>query len=315
MSPRIAPVRLGCCREAARCRLCPPPPPWPTADQVQQRIDVVELEGDATVGFFGGLPPSDDLLAAAGERAIQVRVRPDLLTRAEAARLIAAGVIAIELDVLTLDDRVLADLGRHHERARVLEMSRALRQQGIEVGWVLAPGLPGTSHHTFLRDVEAAVAAGVDTVRLHPVVVWQGSGLEQDHMEGRYEPLTLAQAVTSCRAALQLLEDGGVRVIRIGQQSGPDGLGRALAGPAHPALRQLVEARRALETLSQQVRAVPQGSVLTIVCAPPDETRVRGPRNQHVRALRAQRALAGVRIEPDPTQERGSYALRWSTGE
>ena len=39
------------------------------------------------------------VLAAAGS-AILVRVRPDLLTRADAARLAAAGVVAIELDLI-----------------------------------------------------------------------------------------------------------------------------------------------------------------------------------------------------------------------
>jgi hypothetical protein len=148
-----------------------------------------------------------------------------------------------------------------------------------------------------------------DTARLHPVLVVHDSRLRDAHRRGAYAPLTIAEAVTACHEALEILETGGVRVLRIGQQATPDGLGRAVAGPRHPSLRELVEARRALRRLRALLEGAPAGGEVEVRCAPADISRARGPRNQHIRALRAEYRLSELRVRPDPDLPRGHYAL------
>lgn len=256
------------------------------------------------VAFFGGAPPTDAQLEALDGAPFTCRVRPDLLTRAEAHRLHHRGVRAVELDVLSFDDEALRAIDRRHRASLVRQQVSTLRSWGIEVGVVLAPGLPGTDHATSLRDAELA-AEFVDFVRIHPVLVLDRSALRELHATGRYQPLDLGAAVTICREMLDVLEPAGVEVIRVGLQPGPDGMGRAVAGPRHPALRQLVDARRRLERLRGALDDRHAGAHVLIRCAPGDETPVRGPRNSNLRALRAEFRLASVRILPDPELERG----------
>lgn len=278
---------------------------------VDHYVEERATEGQTVVAsFFGGAPPDDSLLQATGQLPKTVRVRPDLLTRQRAQELVAAGVVAVELDALTFDDRALSRSGRTYRGSLVKEMALGLRSHGLEVGVVLAIGLPSTSHDTCMRDVAMARSL-FDTARLHPVLVVDGSRLRQLHLDALYRPLELAEAVTACDHMVEGLEAGGVQVIRIGMQSGPDGLGRVVAGPRHPNLRQLVEARRVLRILEVRIddRLPPGPQRLVIRCAPADETRTRGPFNQHVRTLRAQFRLTEVRIHPDPTLDRGCFEL------
>lgn len=302
------PVQLGCCPEDERCLLCPAPPTAPTPELVRALVDRYAEDratSDLRLGFYGGPPPADALLL---DLPFQVRVRPDLLGRREAEHLVRRGAVAFELDVLTFDDRTLRDLGRPYRRALVLEMLEGLRALGARVGVVLAPGLPGTTHDLCLADA-ALAAPRVDTARLHPVLVLKGARLQEVYRSGLYRPLRLGEAVTVCREMMDVLEAAGVEVIRVGLQPGPDGLGRAVAGPHHPSLRQLVEARRVRDHLRQMLDGTPRGSHIVIKCAPPDETRTRGPLNQHIRDLRAEFGLAGVDIEPDPALTRGEWAI------
>lgn len=308
----VVPVNLGCCPDAPRCILCPPPPAM-DAELVEALVASYARDragpGDALeVRFFGGAPPGEDLLDAAGDLPITVRVRPDLLPRAEAERLAARSVHAVELDALTFDDAVLREAGRRYRRALLLEMSRGLAALGLRVGGVLAPGLPRSSHAITLADARTA-AASWSFARLHPVLVLDGSGLRTLHEAGRYQPLGLGEAVTACHGALDVLEAAGVEVVRVGLQAGPDGFGRAVAGPRHPGLRELVEARRVLERLRADMAAVPSGSHVTIACAPADETRTRGMYNRNVRTLRAELRLGAVRVSPDPSLARGQFRL------
>lgn len=262
------------------------------------------------VAFFGGPPPSDALLEACGDRTLHVRVRPDLLSRADAQRLLDRGVQEVELDALTFHTPSLRAIDRAYAGARIPTMAQGLSDLGFRVGAVLAIGLPEQSHGTSVADAQQALGL-FDTVRLHPTLVFRRSDLWQAHLDGRYEPLSLAQAVTTLRAMLDVLEPS-VKVIRVGQQPGPDGLGRAVAGPVHSSLRELVEARRTLDHLRSLAADHLPATVLTIRCATVDETRTRGPFNDNVRTLRAELGLTEVVIRPDPTLERGSFVLEAS---
>jgi hypothetical protein len=316
--PAVVPVNLGCCPVGPRCRLCPPAPEPPEPSTVRALIHHTRAERAAPgqpvqVSFFGGAPPSPALLSATGDLPTTVRVRPDLLTRAEARRLAEAGVGAVELDLLTLHTRPLREVGRTHRRALVLEQLEGLRAMGLRVGAVLAPGLPGATFEQSLDDART-LAPLLDTVRIHPVLVLHGARLKRAHMDGTYTPLTLGEAVTVCRALLDVFEPAGVRVLRVGQQPGPDGLGRAVAGPHHPSLRELVESRRALDTLRQLLDAERPAGHVVVQCAPADVSRTRGPFNQHVRTLRAEFALDGLSVQPDPALPRGRWRVIEATG-
>jgi hypothetical protein len=263
---------------------------------------------DVMVGFFGGPVPDDALLAACGDLPFAVRVRPDLLSRGDADRLVAAGALAIEVDALTLDDHVLRQAGRRYPAALVEQILEGLQPLGVRVGIVLAPGLPGSTYDSCLHDARHS-APLIHTARLHPVLVLEHSRLQQRHIDGLYTPLLLGEAVTVCRGMMDLLEDAGVEVIRVGLQPGPDGVGRALAGPVHPSLRELVEARRVREQLIALLDGTPPRSHIVIRCAPQDVGRTRGPFNQHIRDLRALFDLEDLDIHPDPDLLRGHWAV------
>lgn len=308
----VAPIQLGCCPDEPRCRLCVPRPPV-TPALVDALIETITDErGSAPdrVVFFGGAPPDDALLDAAGGLPVEVRVRPDLLDRATARHLVDRGVQRIELDALTFHTPSLRAIDRPYAGPRVVTMAEALRDQGIEVGLVLSIGLPAHSHAEALADAHQARALA-STVRIHPVLVVHGSGLWRAHLEGLYEPLRLGQTVTTVRAMLDVLEPG-VRVIRVGQQPGPDGLGRVVAGPRHSSLREVVESRRTLDRLRTLLREADLPESLVIRCATADETRTRGPHNDNVRTLRAEFALREVVVHADPTLQRGTFVLEAS---
>ncbi len=313
LPPVVVPVPLGCCPGPTRCVLCAPAPPPPDRELIAKLVAHYAAsrrspDQPLAVAFFGGPPPDTAWLEAAGRHPKAARVRPDLLTRAEARRLTESGVVSIELDALTLEGRALREAGRAHRAGLVLEQLADLPRFGLRRGVVLAPGLPGTDHADAVRDAEQ-LAPHVDFVRIHPVLVLEGSRLRQAQMDGQYRPLTLGEAVTTCLAMLEVFDSAGVPVTRVGANPGPDGLGRAVGGPRHPSLRQLVEARRTLERLHRELRQTPPGDAIVIRCHPADETHTRGPHNDHIRSLRAVHRLTSVTVTTDPALSRGEFAI------
>lgn len=305
----VVPVVLGCCPDHPRCMWCPPPAPMP-AEKVEALVHHYRTErtptgGSLVVRFFGGAPPSAEQIEAIGGLPFGVRVRPDLLTRAESTRLAAAGCIEVELDALTFDTERLRRFGRRYGRRILTEQSEQLGTYGLAVGGVLAPGIPGSTHASCIEDATLA-RQWWSFARIHPIQVLAHSGLRERHAIGRYTALELGETITICREMMDVLEPD-VTIRRVGMQAGPDGFGRAVAGPRHSGLRQLVEARRTLDHL--RTAMVGHTGAVRVRCAPADETRTRGPLNQHIRTLRAELGLREVVVQPDVSVARGQFVI------
>ena len=302
---KTLPLHLGCCPPPRRCALC-------SERAVVESLDVcralLELH-DGPVHTFGGPPPSPALVRAIGDRPLRIRVRPDLLDQKRARALVDAGVSRIELDALSLNDRVLGWSRRPYRGALVSEMATTLRSWGVEVGLVQGIGLPGGSAELSIQDAHA-MAPLCDTIRLHPVLVIAGSDLEQRAEEHLYRPLDVDQAVDRCLSVLPVYESHDVTVLRVGMQAGPDGLGPVVGGPVHPSLRELVESQRTLERLHAAMGTLPRGSSVVVHCAPEDLSRTKGPANRNVRVLREQYGLSSIEVCADPALERGHNRVR-----
>ncbi len=310
----VVPIQLGCCPHGTeRCLLCPPAPEPPSSELVAAMIEHYRTERAAgaplLVRFFGGEPPNDAQVEALGGLPFEIRVRPDLLPRERAAELQRQGLQAVELDAHTFHRPALIEAGRPYSPDLVRQMSRTLRGMGLRVGGVLTIGLPRSSHETCLQD--AAEAAQLwSTVRLHPLLVLRHSRLRTWHEQGLYAPLRVGEAVTTVLEMMHILEAAGVTVTRVGMQPGPDGFGKAVAGPRHSSLRELVEARRVRETLMAQLQAAGiRGGAVTLRCHPADISRVKGPLQQHIRDFRARFQLDDVFVRADDTLVRGTFRV------
>ena len=84
-------------------------------------------------------------------------------------------------------------------------------------------------------------------IRIYPVLVIKGTKLAKDYEQGIYNPLTVTQAVEVCKELVTMFNAKKIDIIRIGLQNTDEIANpelensEVLAGPFHPAFRQLVE--------------------------------------------------------------------------
>ena len=315
MSRRVVvPIDLGCCPAdaPARCALCAPAPEMPDPELVDAYVYAArrDMADDAekdelVVSFLGGPLPAAPLLDALDGARFTARVRPDLFTRTDLARLVDAGASGIEVDALTFDDHALRRCGRMYGGKRIDEILAGVKAAGLEAGIVLAPGLPGTDPDTLRADAHRADA---DIARIHPVLVRSGSTLERWFTEGMYRPLSVDDAVELCREMADTLEARGIRVVRIGIQP-HEAEGAVIAGPVHSSLREVVETSRILTRLRVALDGTPPGAYIEVRCARSDEARTRGPENRNVAVLRIEFGLAEVRVVADDGLARGELTV------
>ncbi len=224
-----------------------------------------ERARQAEIAFFGGsftaIEPGymESLLQAArdcvkeyGFTGIRLSTRPDAVEEPVLALLKGYGVTAIELGAQSMDDRVLALNRRGHTAAQTIEAAGRIKSMGFEMGLQMMTGLYGDTAEGALETADKLIDLQPDTARIYPTLVLPGTGLARLYAQGRYAPQTLEQAVELCARLLGRFEEKGVRVIRLGLHAEKELEAGLLAGPYHPAFRQLVESRMVFHRLTEQ---------------------------------------------------------------
>ncbi len=199
----------------------------------------------------GLLAPLQPLRDAGQVSTIRLSTRPDALGPAVMALLREFRVSLVELGVQSMDDAVLAGAGRGHTAADTTRAFSVLGDAGIAAGGQLMPGLPGDSPNGALSSLHRLLAHNPACLRIYPTVVVAGTELAARFRRGEYLPLTLGDAVALGARLLHKALLAQVPVIRMGLQatdllSGPHGV---IAGPYHPAFRQLVESELCYDLL------------------------------------------------------------------
>jgi histone acetyltransferase (RNA polymerase elongator complex component) len=265
--------------------------------------------------FFGGtftalpvslqeqlLLPLQPLLAAGELSAVRVSTRPDAVDRRTTEFLREMGVRTVELGVQSLDDTVLSRAGRGHTARDTETACRLLAEAGFRVGAQLMTGLPGDTAETALITLRQTLALKPDFLRIYPTLVIAGTELERMYLRGEYLPMELSEAVALCKVMLHRALRASVPVVRIGLQP-TDELqagGAVVAGPFHPAFRQLVEGELFFDLLVSLSAGFPSRHPITLFCAPARLSDLAGQRRANILRLRREQEVEVVALKPDP---------------
>ncbi len=317
----------GCPHQCSFCdqrsitgQLSQPTPQDVTAAASQAARDLGERSREAEIAFFGGsftaIPRAqmESLLQAAAPfvregvfSGIRCSTRPDAVDREVLSLLKSYGVTAVELGAQSADDRVLALNRRGHTAQDIRQASRLIRQAGLSLGLQMMTGLFGSSPESDLATARELADLHPDTMRIYPTVVLRGTLLSQWYEQGRYRPPTLEEAVDLCARLLVWFEQRQIPVIRLGLHDSESLQSQRIAGPYHPAFRELCESRLFRQLLQQ---ALPVGAekALMIRVHPRSISPCVGQKRSNRLWLEQQ----GFRVKICPDDTLGRYEVRIS---
>lgn len=222
-------------------------------------------------GSFTGIDPKiqEELLSVAYEYiknkkidSIRLSTRPDYIDKETLKRLKKYGVKTIELGVQSTNDYILKKCRRGHTFEDVKNASKLIRRFGFTLGHQMMVGLPESTRQDEIKTAKDLIKLKPKIIRIYPVLVISGTQLEEDYKNGNYEPLNVEQAVEISKELLVLFASKHINVIRIGLQNtseitdpnNPNS--QVVAGPYHPAFRQLVESALWYDAISEKIKKV-----------------------------------------------------------
>lgn len=275
------------------------------------------------VAFYGGsftaihrddqvryLKEVQHFIASGQVDSIRISTRPDALDGETLSLLKEYGVRTIEVGVQSMIDEVLFLALRGHRADDTSSATLRLKRWGFQVGHQLMIGLPGDTCDRFLQTLDRIIGLEPDFLRIHPTLVLRGAPLENLWREGRYSPLSLEETIDWLKRGLARLENSSIPVARIGLQP-TDQLERDfLAGPYHPALRQLVDGAIFFDMAASLFKTSKINGQTLFFCHPKDVSNLRGQKNENLLKLKKLFNLSDILIDGKQELPRGYLGLR-----
>ena len=274
------------------------------------------------VAFFGGSftgideETQNELLEAANEyiktkkvNSIRISTRPDYIDKHILKRLKKYNVKTIELGVQSSNDYILEKSNRGHTFEDVKRASKMIRWHRFNLGHQMMVGLPDSTRLDELNTARDLIKLKPKMVRIYPVLVIKGTKLAKEFASVEYEPLTVDQAVDRCKEITSLFRKKKIDVRRIGLQTtdeitfkDKDG-SQVLAGPFHPAFRQLVEGDMWYDSLQEKIKEInTKAKKVEIIVNPEDSNNVIGHRKTNIKRLQD---LYEIEIVVTPKEDLG----------
>lgn len=277
------------------------------------------------VAFFGGnflgIDPGEiiRLLNVATEFVHEGRVdgirfstRPDTLTDEAMNLLSGYPVSTIEIGAQSMNDAVLSLSRRGHTAQDTVAAAQRVKSGGYDLGIQMMVGLPGDDASIALSSGRSIAALHPDFVRIYPTVVLAGSPLSAWYRQGRYAPLSLADAVTLVKNQYLMFQNHRIGVIRMGLQATADMEKDSvlLAGPYHPAFGHLVLSEifrdRAVELLDHE----PAGrEAVELRVHPKYISAMRGMKNETIHYLKNRYRFRRIDVRGDMTVPEGDVRV------
>lgn len=250
----------------------------PTPDEVRTTLKIAkenlkEKSRFAEIAFFGGSFTAinrGDMLALLEAAApcvwdgffsgIRISTRPDAIDEEVLSILKHYGVKTIELGAQSMDDTVLQMNRRGHTAEHVCSASQLIHSAGFSLGLQMMTGLWGDTAAGALQTAQEFAKLKPDCVRIYPTIVMNGTELAKRYRSGEYSPMNLEDTVELCCELLEFFDEHAIPVIRLGLHSSPEMQQNQIAGPWHPAFRELCESKlflRRLLVYLEQERILP----------------------------------------------------------
>ena len=240
---------------------------------------------------------------------IRLSTRPDRIDSAVLERLRRFRVETVELGVQSMDEDVLRASGRGHSARDAVNAAAMVREWGFKLILQMMTGLPSDSPEKSLYTAGRFVEMEPDGVRIYPTVIVKDTELYDMWRRGEYAEHSVEDAVKLCAELMDLFDEAGIPVIRLGLNPTDDlSGGDAVAGAYHPALGELVAGRRYLNRLCALLDEQQPGDKLCIGVARGQTSSVTGQKRRNIETLKKRYGVKEIKIR-EMDIEKGSVVL------
>jgi len=297
-------------------------------DDVTEAVHIAlkgKKEGDTLeIAFFGGsftaierrymtslLSAAYPFVKSGAVDGIRISTRPDYIDDEILFYIKSFGVTSIELGAQSMDEEVLKLSNRGHTALDVVNASQLIKKHGFSLGLQMMTGLPGDTREKSISTAKELLKLKPDTMRVYPSIVIEGTKMAQMYRDKEYIPQNLEEAVELCAYLLELFEEqNNIPVIKLGLQHENSLEEGYVAGPFHPAFRELCESEIYLKKMHKLLICDYKNRSVTFYVPQRELSKAVGQKRRNIELLKGDGYT--VKIKPDLSAKNG---IRLEVGE
>lgn len=284
--------------------------------EIEKSLPTIREGTHVEIGFYGGsftgipekqqfelLETANSYLTEGKVQGIRLSTRPDFIDKHIIEYLQSYNVGLIELGIQSLDDDVLEKTRRGYTSADAIRAMEMISSSGIRLGAQTMIGLPEDTVDKDISTAQVITGFSPEVVRIYPTLVVKGTLLEKMYREGRYNPLSLDEAVDISSKLLEIYTFHNIKVIRIGLQPTEElnDNCEVAGGPFHPAFRHLVESKLMLKKIIRLLdnSARIEGKILNIYSPQNNLSDISGYKRENIKFLKETFGFKNILIKYD----------------
>ena len=228
------------------------------------------------------------------------------------------GTALIQINKTDAQNRILIIRGANLSLSDedVKKASKLIRWHGFKLGHQMMVGLPESTRIDEINTAKELIKLKPKMVRIYPVLVIKNTQLEKEYLEGKYKPLTVVQAVEICKELVAMFNKKNIEIIRIGLQntdtitSPNEENSEVVAGPYHPAFRQLVESGLWYDTILSKIKQLNvKVKKVEVTVNPQDANNVIGHKRENIEKLKEMYTVELI-VKQDENIKQGKMEMK-----
>ena len=173
---------------------------------------------------------------------LKVAIAPKLVDKELLKIFKEYNVSTVEIEAQSMNDYILKKCGYMYTQEDIRKAVKIIKRSRLGVSLQVGIGLPDSTKIDELNTARELAKLRPNAVRIYPMVVVKNTVLEDEFKAGKYEPLTLNQAIERCKDVIYEFNRKHVKKISIVKQNElneSEGT-EIIAGPYHEEFGQLV---------------------------------------------------------------------------
>ncbi|HEY5575947.1 MAG TPA: radical SAM protein, partial [Clostridiaceae bacterium] len=195
------------------------------------------------------------------------------------------------------------------------DASRLIKEYGFMLGHQIMLGLPGDNFLKDIRTTEQVIKLRPDICRIYPALTIKDTPMEKLYNQGEYTPYTMKEAVGISKIIYSMLVSEGINVIRIGLQPTEEinEGGDIVAGPFHPAFRELVEGSLYSDMIRESLTGKHADNII-ISINDKDMSKLYANRKEFFNGMKERLNVKIIKVAADKDLIRGELVLETAGG-
>ena len=284
-------------------------------EKIKTFLHTAPEECEIEISFFGGsftgidfeeqnmyLDTANKFLYDKRIKGIRLSTRPDYIDDKILSNLKEKNVTTIELGVQSMNDNVLLMNKRGLKSEDTVNAVKKIKEYGFSLGLQMMVGMYGSTEEDDILTAKKLIELKPQFVRIYPTVVIKETELYKLYKSGQYLPYSLDKAVDVCSKLLNMFEDNGIKVIRLGLMAGEEINENNVYGPYHSSFRELTESKIYYDKIKEQIKALGYKDVV-ISCKNKLTSKIIGNRRRNIVKLKNELELNSIVVVNEDVDE------------